>query len=169
MSARSWNRRLKSSPGWALMLVVFVAFLAVGATRDAGPQTAQDRVDAITRRLACPICDGESVFDSQNNASRSIRAQVDDLVRDNELSDDQITAVIEDRFGAQILLVPRSSGLDALVWVLPVVGFVVGVAALAVAFRRWKLQALGVADPTEADRDLVAAALDADDRPDDDV
>ena len=164
MSSSTLNRRLKSWPGWILMLFVAVALLVVGATRSGGPQTPEDRVDDITSRLACPICDGESVFESQNNASRAIRNEVGDLVRENELSDDQILGVFEAR-NSQILLVPKASGFDALVWVLPVMGFVIGVVALAFAFRRWRLQAAGTAESTQADRDLVAAALDADDEP----
>jgi cytochrome c-type biogenesis protein CcmH len=58
-----------------------------------------------------------------------------------------------------VLLVPKATGFDALIWVLPTVAFVLGVAGLAVAFRRWKLQADANVDPTDADRDLVAAAL----------
>ena len=77
------------------------------------------------------------------------------------LSDDEILAVFEAR-NSEILLVPKASGFDALVWVLPVMGFVVGVTALVFAFRRWRLEADAISDPTEADRDLVAAALDAD-------
>jgi len=38
------------------------------------------------------------------------------------------------------------------------VAFVCGVAGLAVAFRRWKLEAAGMANPTQDDRDIVAAA-----------
>lgn len=163
-ASRSMNRRVKSWPGWLLLLVAFVSLLVVGATRSAGPQTQEDRVDEITSRLACPICDGESVFESQNNASRAIRNEVQVLVRENELNDDQILAVFEAR-NSDILLVPKASGFDALVWVLPVMGFLIGVAALAVAFRRWQREAAGLADPTQADRDLVAAALDERDDP----
>lgn len=158
MNASTLNRRLKSWPGWLLMLVIVVVLVVVGATRDAGPQTPQDRVDDVTRRLACPICDGESVFESQNNASRAIRNEVADLVRENELTDDQILAYFEAR-NSEILLVPKASGFDALVWVLPVMGFVIGVVMLGFAFRRWRLEALGSAGATQADRDLVAAAL----------
>ena len=69
---------------------------------------------------------------------------------------------------SQILLVPKATGFDALIWVLPVMGFVVGAAALAFAFRRWRVDANAISDPTQAERDLVAAALDADaDTPDD--
>ncbi|WP_420452736.1 cytochrome c-type biogenesis protein [Ilumatobacter sp.] len=151
--------RLRSWPGWALMLVVGVTFLVVGATRGDGPRTQGDRVDDLTQRIACPVCDGESVFVSQNNASRALRNQVEELVRANELSDDEILAVIDGRNEAELLLVPRSSGLDALVWVLPALGLVVGVVGLSVTFRRWRVEAAGVGDPTAADRELVASAL----------
>ena len=59
---------------------------------------------------------------SQNNASRAIRSQIADLVAENDLDDDDIIAFIETRYGAEVLLVPRSSGFDALIWVLPAVG-----------------------------------------------
>jgi cytochrome c-type biogenesis protein CcmH len=161
--SRPLNRTVKSWPGWLLMLLVAIVFLAVGATRSSGPQTQSDRVDDLTRRIACPVCDGESVFESQNSSSRSIRTEVDALVRENELSDDDILERINRNFEGELLLVPRSTGLDALVWILPVVGFVAGLAGLTVAFRRWKLDAAEVGDPTGDDRALVAAALELED------
>lgn len=158
MAARQLNERVKGWPGWALLAVVVVVLLAVGATRSSGPQTQEDRIDAISRRVACPVCDGESVYESRNNASVAIRNEVADLVRENRSSDDQIVGILENRYGAQVLLVPRASGFDALVWVLPAVAFVAGVAGLVVAFRRWKRQAAAASDPTDADRALVDAA-----------
>lgn len=158
----SLNRRLKSWPGWALMFVVVVALLAVGSTRSSGPQSPSDRVDEITQRIACPVCDGESVFESQNNSSRNIRNQVESLVRANELSDDEILTFVDNRFEAELLLVPKTSGLDALVWALPAAGFVLGMTGLIIAFRRWRAEADGLSDVTDDDRALVDAALAAD-------
>jgi cytochrome c-type biogenesis protein CcmH len=158
-SPRLTKRTIKSWPGWLLMVLVAIVFLVIGATRSSGPQTQSDRVDDLSRRIACPVCDGESVFESQNSASRSIRNEVDALVRENELSDDDILERINRNFEGELLLVPRSTGLDALVWVLPVVGFVIGIAGLSLAFRRWKLEAAGIGDPTADDRTLVATEL----------
>ncbi|MET0911554.1 MAG: cytochrome c-type biogenesis protein CcmH [Ilumatobacteraceae bacterium] len=165
-TARAWNKRAKRWPGWVLLAFVVAGFLAVGAFRASGPATQGDRVDAIASRVACPICDGESVFVSQNSASRAIRNQITELVIDNELSDADIVAFIETRYGAQVLLVPRSSGFDALIWVLPAVGLVCGLAALVVVFRRWKREATANVDPTDADYELVATALVAEGRTD---
>ncbi len=168
MNAGQLNRAAKSWIGWSVLAVVAVVFLAVGATRDGGPQTPEDRVDAITQRIACPICDGESVFESANNASRDLRNQVAELVRSNELGDDEIIAFIETRYGADVLLVPRATGFDALIWVIPAIVFAIAVAALAVTFRRWRRDADAIPDPTDDDRAMVDAALRAEHGRDDD-
>jgi cytochrome c-type biogenesis protein CcmH len=160
--ASELNRRVKRWPGWVLLIFVVAGFLAVGATRDAGPESQSDRIDELSKRVACPICDGESVFESQNNASIALRNQIADLVADNDLNDTEIIAFIETRYGGEVLLVPKSSGVDALVWVLPAVAFTCGLGALVVVFRRWKREAGEVSDPTDADRALVDAALAAD-------
>lgn len=157
--ASELNRRVKRWPGWVLLIFVIAGFLAVGATRDTGPESQEDRIDAIARRVACPICDGESVFESQNNASDALRNQIAELVADNDLNDSEIIAFIETRYGGEVLLVPKADGFDALVWVLPAVAFACGIAALVVVFRRWKREAGAVNEPTDADRALVEAAL----------
>ena len=72
-------------------------------------------------------------------------------------------AVIESSFGGRILLVPKASGFDALVWALPVAALVCAVAGLAFTFRRWRREAADGADPTDEDRALVAAALASED------
>src|SRR5690606_33879689 len=85
-----WNDRLKRWPSWAVLVVLVVALLAVGSTRDSGPRTPGDRVDDISRRVACPICDGESVYESRNNASEAIRAEIRAQVAEAERTDDEI-------------------------------------------------------------------------------
>ena len=42
---------------------------------------------------------------------------------------------------------------------LPAVGLAAGVIGLTIAFRRWRQEAAGTLDPTDADRELVEAAL----------
>jgi cytochrome c-type biogenesis protein CcmH len=156
-------RALKRWPAWVLLLFVVVGFLAVGASRDRGPSTPAERADAIARRVACPVCDGESVFESRNTASVNLRNAITEMVNEGRASDDEIVAVIERSYGGQVLLVPRASGFDALVWALPVAALVCAVAGLVVTFRRWRRQDADARDPTDDERRLVAAALAEDD------
>jgi cytochrome c-type biogenesis protein CcmH len=150
---------LKRWPGWVVLALVVVGFLAVGVTRDAGPQTEGDRIDGIARRIACPICDGESVYESRNNASVSIRTEIEAQVREGVRTDDEIIGFIAERYDGDVLLVPRATGLDTLVWALPVAALVCGVAGLAMAFRRWARAARAAPAATEADYQLVEQAL----------
>jgi cytochrome c-type biogenesis protein CcmH len=123
---------------WALIIVLSIGMLAFGSLRDSGPLTQQDRIDVITKRIACPTCDGESVFVSRAPSAQSIRAEVARQVGDGVRTDDEIVAYIAERFGGEVLLLPRATGLDALVWILPAMVTVVLVAALWLAFRRWR-------------------------------
>ena len=158
------TRSLKGWPSWVLLVLVVGGLLAVGATRDAGARSPKERVEDISRRLACPICDGESVFESRNADSQAIRIEIARQVDTGTVSDDQIINFIEQRFGSKVLLVPRATGIDALVWALPVAALVCAIVGLGVAFRRWKNEADTI--PDDADRRLVAAALASDDADD---
>jgi cytochrome c-type biogenesis protein CcmH len=151
------NALKRSWLAWAVMGAAVVALLAFGASRHGGPLTTQERVDGIARRIACPVCDGESVFESQNPASVNLRAEIKRQVDSGTASDDAIVDFVKRRYRAQVLLVTQATGIDALVWVLPVVAFVCAVGGLTVAFRRWKRAADTV--PDDADRQLVAAAM----------
>lgn len=142
---------------WLLALAATVALLVVGAARDAGPLTQQDRIDAISRRLACPTCQGESIYVSRAPAAESIRAEIARQVGSGRLADDEIVAFIEQRFGGEVLLVPRASGLDALVWALPVAALVTSLAGLTAAFLRWRRR--GTVETHDDDEEIVARAL----------
>lgn len=154
---RSANRRLKSWPSWLLLAFTVVLLMAVGLQRGAGPATPQERVEVISRQLACPTCDGESVAESRGTASQSIRQEITRLVGEGQLSDSQIVRAIDDRFGEELKLTPDASGLESLVWALPIAVTVTAVIGLVLAFRRWRVVDDRSAD--EADRNLVAQAL----------
>lgn len=154
MNLKSANRSIKRWPGWMVLALATFVLLAVGIAAENGPQTQQDRIDAISKRIACPTCQGESVYVSRASSAESIRNEIARQVGTGQLSDDEIVAYLEDSFGGNVLLVPRSTGVDALVWALPVAVAVAAIAGLAVAFRRWRSQSLLVA--TDDDEAIVA-------------
>lgn len=141
---------------WGLLVVVVGAVLVVGTVRDPGPQTPQDRVTAIARTIKCPTCQGEAVSDSNAAVSREIRVDIAARVAAGE-SDDQIRSYYVSTYGGEILLTPSSSGVGALVWVLPVVVVVVAAAGLVLVFRRWRTEP--TSEATDDDRAVVARAI----------
>jgi cytochrome c-type biogenesis protein CcmH len=160
VSSSEWNRRVKGWPGWIALLFVVVGLVAFGATRDTGPRTPDERIESISKRLACPVCQGESVYESRNTASNQIRVAVRQAVNEGSLTDEQIISDIAVNYEGEELLVPTADGIEALAWALPATAFVVGVAGLTIAFRRWQAAARHLGSATDEDYALVAAALD---------
>lgn len=149
-------RRVKGRLSWSLMALVAVSLLAFGATRSSGPSTQEERIDSISKRLACPTCSGESVYVSRASAAESIRNEIARQVAAGQRADDDIVAYIESRFPGSLLL-PPGDGVDSLVWVLPVVALVCGFGGLIVVFRRWQRE--GDVRAETDDEDIVAVAL----------
>ncbi len=161
MSGARALQHAKRWPGWVLLVLVVAGLLAYGSTKDVGARTPEERVEEISKQLACPICDGETVYESRNTASISIRAEIRAQVTTTDAGDDEIIAYIVQQFGAQTQLLPRASGFESLVWVIPSVALVCAAVGLWFAFRRWRTAVDTV--PDEQDRALVAAALAAGD------
>ncbi len=96
------------------------------------------------------------VFSSRSaDAADDLRQQIRKLIEAGE-SDDAIVDYLVSR-NAQILLVPKATGFDALVWFVPTIVFACAVGGLALTFRRWSSRR--DPPPSDDDRALVAAAL----------
>ena len=141
---------------WVLLLVVVVGALSVAVFGSRSAPTAQDRVAAIARTIKCPTCSGESVAESNAPASQAIRIDVAERIQSGQ-TDEQIREYYAGRYGQAILLTPSASGINALVWVLPVVALAVAIGFLVIVFRRWGREA--TAHASEADKALVAEAM----------
>lgn len=140
---------------WALLFVVVVTLLAFGSQGTTGDLTAQDRVTDLARSIKCPTCSGESAADSNAPSSQEVRRDIAQRIEQGQ-TDDAIRSFYVSRYGESILLTPASTGVASLVWIVPVVAFVIAVTALVLIFRR------GRGDPTaevsDADRVLVDQA-----------
>ena len=142
---------------WLGMFLLVGLLLAIGVSRSGSVQTQQDRIDSITSHLACPTCSGESVFVSRAAAAQAIRTEVARQVGAGTRTDDEIVSYIEQRFGGQVLLVPRATGLDSLVWSLPVAALIMSLWFLIRAFSRSRQNKPTV--PSAQDEKLVEQAL----------
>ncbi len=113
-------------------------------------------MEAIARTLKCPVCDGQSVADSDVAASRAIRVEIARLVEEGQ-TPDEIRAAIAASFGERVQLIPPASGFAGLVWILPVVVLMVALAGVSGALARWRRTPRS--SPTDDDRVLVDQAL----------
>ena len=122
--------------GLALLLVVLGAALLVGSGAfDGGHQTLEQRAAAFETGIRCPSCQDVSVADSAASSAVAVRHQVLADMRAGE-SNAQIQATLVDRYGPTIVLRPATSGVAALVWIIPAGAALVAVVALGVLFVR---------------------------------
>ena len=121
---------------WLVLALVVVGSLVVG-TRDRSPLSPSERVDHIAATVRCPACRGESARDSNAPAAANVRAEIRRRV-DAGQGDDEIRDALVAAYGTGILLTPPRSGAGGLVWVMPVVALVTGLAGVGLAFRRWR-------------------------------
>jgi cytochrome c-type biogenesis protein CcmH len=143
---------------WSWLFIaalIVVAFVRAGVS-DGPALTAEERVHDIATTIKCPTCRSQSVAGSDSGAARAIRTDIARRVSDGE-SADEIRAAVAATYGSDVLLTPSRSGVEGIVWILPVVALVLGLAGLSAAFARWRRTPASAA--TDADRALVAQAL----------
>jgi cytochrome c-type biogenesis protein CcmH/NrfF len=146
---------------WLIIAALVVVALVRAGVSDGPPRSADERVRDIASTIKCPTCRSQSVAGSDSAAARAIRTEIARRVGDGE-SADQIRDAVAATYGDDVLLVPSSSGVEGIVWVLPVIALVLGLAGVSAAFARWRRTPDIVA--SAADRALVDQALAEHDR-----
>ena len=119
--------RLAAAVAAALTAGALLAGLVAAEEPSAG---ALERMWSISDRLDCPVCQGQSVRESNAELARQMRDLILAKVKAGE-SDPQIFAFFQERYGAGILRDPPKQGFALGAWIGAAVG--VAVAALAVA------------------------------------
>ncbi len=105
-----------------------------------GPQppdsALEARVRALSSELRCPVCQGESIQDSPAALAVEMKAVVREQLAAGRTPDD-VKAYFVDKYGEWILLRPRASGWNILVYAMPMLALLIGVAVIVRATRRW--------------------------------
>ncbi len=115
---------------WLLLLVV--AF-GVAAAQEV---EIGNRAFDLARHLRCPVCVSESVADSSAQIAQQMRSLIQEKV-DDGLTDQEIYAFFQERYGDWILLTPPKRGVHLVVWLLPVIVGLGAITLVAVLARRW--------------------------------
>ena len=154
------QRRVRQQWWWWAALGLAVVVLVVAFAGSAPTSGVSDeRLFSLAERLKCQQCVGESVAGSQSPSAVQFREQISAQMASGA-TDDEILNFFVDRYGEEVLLNPPSSGLGALVWIVPVVAGAAALLALASTFRRWRAEPAG-RHATSSDEERVARALKA--------
>ena len=94
------------------------------------------RTTAVASTLRCPVCQGESIQDSPAELAKQMRQIVKERLRAGE-TPEQVQAYFMGRYGEWILLEPRKTGLNILLYALPVMLIVGGLVIVTLLVRKW--------------------------------
>ena len=87
----------------------------------------------ITKNLRCLICQGQSVYDSDSEFAISIKTLVDKKLEEG-FSENQIYDFFKEKYGDWILYDPELNKNTYILWLLPILIFLIGGAIIAKTF-----------------------------------
>ena len=87
----------------------------------------------ITKNLRCIICQGQSVYDSDSEFAISIKTLVDKKLEEG-FSENQIYDFFKEKYGDWILYDPELNKNTYILWLLPILIFLIGGAIIAKTF-----------------------------------
>jgi cytochrome c-type biogenesis protein CcmH len=95
----------------------------------------EQRTYQVASLLRCPVCQGMSVADSPSTVALDMKQQVRELLA-RGYTQEQILSYFERSYGQFVLLKPKFRGVNALVWILPVVVLIAGALLVISKARR---------------------------------
>jgi cytochrome c-type biogenesis protein CcmH len=151
---------MRGVPRWPAALL---AALAIGLL--AGPAVAavpQTTLADVEDEVMCPICGTLLELSNSPQAQRQ-KVFIAKLIAAGETKEEIEDALVA-QYGEQVLALPEGSGFDLSAYLVPVIAFLVAIAALAVGVNRWRRQAPGAGTeaPAKAPSEPDAERLEAD-------
>jgi cytochrome c-type biogenesis protein CcmH len=132
----------------ALLAVVALAPFAV--TVSAAAVTPRTSLSDVEKEVMCPVC-GLPLNVSESPQANRERVYIRSLIAQGETKA-QIKRALVGQFGPEVLALPRSSGFDLVVYIVPVVVVLALGAIVALLLPRWRRRsrAASVASPGPA-------------------
>ena len=141
---------------FALLLIGSPAF-AVQPDEVMSDPVLETRARAISANLRCPVCQGETIDDSNAPISRDLRL----AVRERLLAGDDDEAVVDyvvDRYGEFVLFMPRAKGSSLILWLAGPAMLLMG-AGVAYATSRKRATAAEPKGLSDEDKSRLADLL----------
>ncbi|MBF0143072.1 MAG: cytochrome c-type biogenesis protein CcmH [Magnetococcales bacterium] len=126
--------------------VPVAATAATSSVREAAPplssgELREDPAEEVVRRIAkdlrCAVCQNQSVYESNSTLAKDMLG----LIRDKVTAGESETAIREyffSRYGDYIYLEPTTRGANAILWLAPFIGLLLGGGILWWAIGRWQ-------------------------------
>ena len=103
----------------------------------------EKKIRTVASMLRCPVCQGESVYDSHADVAVEMKRLIADKIKTGQ-SNEEILTYFKDRYGNFILMEPPAEGLHWVIWVFPIFMALLGALFL---FQNLKASTQDIKDP----------------------
>lgn len=131
------------------MLMMVAAAHAIDTEKAFDDPELQARYEAIIDEVRCLKCQNQTIKDSNAFLASDLRREIRRMLEEG-MSDDEIFDFLVTRYGEFALYRPRASGKTLVLWIVPGVLLLAGIAMLAGIVR--KRMAMPIGDDSETDR-----------------
>ncbi len=104
--------------------------------QDADSTALDDMTAEVASQLRCPVCRNQSVLESSSAVAREMQRLIRDKLAAGE-SPEAVTEYFVGKYGEWVLLRPEPSGMNLLIYLLPLAAVVLGAGVLHARVRRW--------------------------------
>jgi cytochrome c-type biogenesis protein CcmH len=119
------------------LLVIVASFYTVSLVQAQEGFPSDNDVNAIARKLYCPVCPNTPLDVCETKACQDWRAQIKDQLA-ADWSEEQIIDYFVSQYGERVLAEPERGGFTALIWLLPVIAVTMGLVVVVQALRSWR-------------------------------
>ena len=123
----------------ALALIVFIVAVPAFAQ-----EPSADDINEVAKKLSCPTCTGINVADCPTETCAQWRAKIGEMLVEGK-GEQEILDYFATQYGDHVLQIPPKRGFFVLVWLLPVIAILAGLAWLIYLMRGWSRRSAAVA------------------------
>ena len=120
-----------------LLFITFTLATVPPAQAQDGVPVSDDEVNAVAKDLYCPVCPNTPLDVCETQACKDWRDEIRTQLEAG-WSEEEVVDYFVERYGERVLAEPRRGGFTSLVWILPVVAVLLGLALVVQALRSWR-------------------------------
>ena len=102
-----------------------IIFLLIGFSQLKSDEKKDELKNKILKNIRCLICQGQSVYDSESDFASSIKLIVNKKINDG-MSEDQVYRFLREKYGDWVIYDPTLNKNTYILWLLPLLLFLVG-------------------------------------------
>tara|TARA_B100000780_G_C20907543_1_gene361269 strand:- start:335 stop:709 length:375 start_codon:yes stop_codon:yes gene_type:complete len=118
-----------------ILKIFIILFLVTNFSELKSDETNDVLKNKILKNIRCLICQGQSVYDSESDFASSIKLVVNRKINKG-LKEDQIYDFLRKKYGDWIIFDPQLNKNTYILWLLPLLFFLVGGAIILKKIRK---------------------------------